>query len=58
VRWSPAWKLVSWSNDLLVRQSPGSKDVSTEGEEATAFEAVTRREPVKIERPEKTSCVL
>jgi hypothetical protein len=27
---------------LVVRQSPASKDVSMEGEEATALEAVTR----------------
>jgi hypothetical protein len=35
---------------LFVRQSPASKDVNTEGEEATALEAVTRRQPVKIEQ--------
>jgi hypothetical protein len=35
-----------------VRQSPASKDVSTEPEEATALEAVTRRQPVKIQQIE------
>jgi hypothetical protein len=35
VRWSPAWELV-------VRQSPASKYVNTETEEALALEAVTR----------------
>jgi hypothetical protein len=41
VRWPPAWELV-------VRQSSFSKDVNTEAEEATALEAVTRRQPVDI----------
>jgi hypothetical protein len=40
--------------ELVVRQSPASKDVSTEAEEATALESVTRRQPVKIQQPEKT----
>jgi hypothetical protein len=31
-----------------VRQSPAKKDVNKEAEEATALEAVTRRQPVKI----------
>jgi hypothetical protein len=31
-----------------VRQSPDTKDRNTEAEEATAFEAVTRRQLVKI----------
>jgi hypothetical protein len=35
---------------LGVRQSPASKDVNTEAEEARALEAVTRRQPVKISR--------
>jgi hypothetical protein len=48
VRWPPAWELVSWSNELVVRQSPASKDVNSEAEEATALETVTRRQPVKI----------
>jgi hypothetical protein len=37
-----------------VRQSPVSKDVNTEAEKATALEAVTRRQPVKIQQTEKT----
>jgi hypothetical protein len=41
VRWPPAWELV-------VRHSLTSKDVNTEDEEATTLEAVTRRQPVKI----------
>jgi hypothetical protein len=41
-----------------VRQSPASKDVNTEAEEAMALEAVTRRQPVKIELTVKTSYVL
>jgi hypothetical protein len=32
-----------------VRQSPASKGVNTEAEEATALEAVTRRQPVNIQ---------
>jgi hypothetical protein len=40
MRWPPAWKLVSLSNELIVRKSPASKDVNTEDEEATALEAV------------------
>jgi hypothetical protein len=35
-----------------VRQSPTSKDVNTEAEEDTALEAVTRRQPVKIQHTE------
>jgi hypothetical protein len=37
-----------------VRESPASKDVNTEAEEATELEAVTRRQPVKIQQSEKT----
>jgi hypothetical protein len=51
VRWPPAWVLV-------VRQSLASKGVNTETNETTALEAVTRRQPVKIQRTEKTQCVL
>jgi hypothetical protein len=36
-----------------VRQSPASKDVNTEAEEAMAVEAVTRRQPMKIQQTEK-----
>jgi hypothetical protein len=38
-----------------VRQSPANKDLNTEGEEATALEAVTRNQPVKIQQTAKTS---
>jgi hypothetical protein len=41
-----------------VRQSPASNVVTTEAEEATALEAATRRQPVKIKQAEKTSHVL
>jgi hypothetical protein len=34
--------------------TPASKDVDTETEEAAAFEAVIRRQPVKIQQTEKT----
>jgi hypothetical protein len=37
-----------------VRQSPASEDVDTEAKEATALEAVTRRQPVKIQQTEET----
>jgi hypothetical protein len=37
-----------------VRQSPDSKDVNTEAEEATALEAVTRRQTAKTQQTEKT----
>jgi hypothetical protein len=40
-----------------VRQSPASKDVNADAEEATVLEAVTRRQPVKIQHTEKTYCV-
>jgi hypothetical protein len=39
-------------------ESPVSKEVNTEAEEATALEAVTRRQPVKIQQTENTYCVL
>jgi hypothetical protein len=39
-------------------QSPASKEVDAEAEEATALEAVTRQHPVKIQQTEKTSYVL
>jgi hypothetical protein len=41
-----------------VRQSLASKDVNTEAEEATALEAVTRRQPVKIQQTKKISYML
>jgi hypothetical protein len=45
---------VSWSYELGVRQSPASKDVNTKAEEAMALEAVTKRQPVKIQQTKKT----
>jgi hypothetical protein len=36
-----------------VRQLPANKDVNEEAEKATALEAVTRRQPVKIHQTEK-----
>jgi hypothetical protein len=41
-----------------VRQSSASKDVNTEAEEPTELEAVTRRQPVKIQLIEKTLYML
>jgi hypothetical protein len=37
-----------------MRQSPTSKEANAEAEEATGLEAVTRRQPVKIQQTEKT----
>jgi hypothetical protein len=37
-----------------VRQSPASKGVKIQAEGATAFRAITRRQPVKIQQTEKT----
>jgi hypothetical protein len=45
--------LVSWSAELVVRESPASNDVNTEAEEVTALEAVTRQQPVKTQQTEK-----
>jgi hypothetical protein len=39
---------------LVVRQPPASKGMDTEAKESTALEAVTRRQPVKIQETEKT----
>jgi hypothetical protein len=41
-----------------VRQSPASKEVNAGAEEATAWEASTKRQPVKIWQTEETSYVL
>jgi hypothetical protein len=41
-----------------VRQSTARKDVNRKPEEAMALEAVTRRQPVKIQQIEKTPYVL
>jgi hypothetical protein len=38
----------------VVLQLPASKFMNTEAEEATALEAVTRQQPVKIQQTEKT----
>jgi hypothetical protein len=35
--------------ELVVKESPDSRDVNTEAEGATALEAVTRRQQVKIQ---------
>jgi hypothetical protein len=43
---------------LVGRQSPTSKGVNTVVEEATVLQAVTRRQPVKIQQTEKPSYVL
>jgi hypothetical protein len=37
---------------------PASKDVNTEAEEAISLEAVTRRQPVKIQQTKMTYYVL
>jgi hypothetical protein len=58
VRWLSAWVLGSWSNKLIVRQSPVSKDVKTEAEEATALEAVTRQQSAKRQQTENIWYVL
>jgi hypothetical protein len=44
--------------ELDVKQSPASNDVNTEAEEATALEAITRRQPVKIQQTEKIYWVM
>jgi hypothetical protein len=43
---------------LILRQSPANKLGNTEGEEAMALEAVTRRQQVKIQQTEKLQYVL
>jgi hypothetical protein len=40
--------------ELVVRQSPASKNVNTEAEKATALEDVTRQQPVKTQQTKKT----
>jgi hypothetical protein len=44
--------------ELVVRQLLASKDMNTEAEEATALEAITRQQLVKIQQTEKISYVL
>jgi hypothetical protein len=46
MRWWPAWEQV-------LGQSWASKDMNKEAEEAMALEAITRRQPVKIQQTEK-----
>jgi hypothetical protein len=58
VRGPSAWESVSWSNELIVRQSTDSKDVNTESDDAATLEAVTRRQTVKIQQSEKASYML
>jgi hypothetical protein len=41
-----------------VRQLQASKDLNTEAKEASALEAVTKRQAVEIQQTEKTSYVL
>jgi hypothetical protein len=41
-----------------VRHSPAIKDVNSEAEEATTLEAVTKRQRKKIQKTEKTQCML
>jgi hypothetical protein len=43
---------------LVVGLSSNNEDVNTEAEEATALEAVTRRQLVKIQQTEMTSYTL
>jgi hypothetical protein len=51
VRWPPDW-------ELAVRHSPVNREVNREAEEATALKAIIRRQPVKLQVPEKSCCVL
>jgi hypothetical protein len=43
---------------MVEKESPTSKDVNMEDEEATVLETFTRRQPVKIEQTEEVSHVL
>jgi hypothetical protein len=54
VRRPPAWELFDWSSKCVLRQSAASKDVNTEAEEATALQAVSRRQPIEMELIEET----
>jgi hypothetical protein len=33
MRWPPGWKFVSWNNVLVVGETPGGKNVSTEADD-------------------------
>jgi hypothetical protein len=48
------YKQDRWSNEFAVRKWPASKDMNTEAEEATALDAITRRQPVKTQQTKKT----
>jgi hypothetical protein len=50
------YKQESWSNELVVRQAPAGKDVSTEAEDSVGIrhQATT----VEIYKTEKSVCVL
>jgi hypothetical protein len=52
------YKQEKYRVQLVLRQSPTDKDVNTETEEVTVLEAVTRRQPLKIQQTEKAECVL
>jgi hypothetical protein len=46
------YKKVTSNTELVVIESPASKDVNTEADEAMALEAVTWRQPVRTHQPE------
>jgi hypothetical protein len=46
----------NWCSELVVRESPASKVVNPEAEEAMALEAVTRRQRVKTEKTQYVIC--
>jgi hypothetical protein len=50
---SPLFMSLPSNAELVVRESPASKDVNTEVKEAAALEAVTRQ-PVKTRKTEMT----
>jgi hypothetical protein len=54
----PCRKQQEKSKFSIVRHSSVSKVLNTGAEEATALEAVTRRQPVKTQQTEKTQYVL
>jgi hypothetical protein len=58
VRRPPAWELVGWSSEFVLRQLLTSTDVNMEVKEAMALEAVTRWQLVKIQQTEKILYVL
>jgi hypothetical protein len=54
-RWVLRWQLEE--EEVVVRQSPASMDMNTEGE-SYEVKAVTRWQPMKIKQTEKTSYML